>query len=76
MDVISLLGLLLGLAAIVGGQWLEGGHLSSLLQPTAFVIVMGGTFGAVMLQSPLATFTQGMPWRAGCSRRRRCPSAS
>ena len=60
MDLISLLGLLLGLAAIVGGQWLEGGHLSSLLQPTAFVIVMGGTFGAVMLQSPLATFTQGM----------------
>jgi len=60
MDVISILGLLIGLAAILGGQWLEGGHLSSLLQPTAFVIVMGGTFGAVMLQSPFATFMQGM----------------
>lgn len=60
MDLISLIGLLLGLAAILGGQWLEGGHLASLLQPTAFVIVMGGTFGAVMLQSPFATFLQGM----------------
>ena len=60
MDLISLIGLSVGLAAILGGQWLEGGHLSSLLQPTAFVIVMGGTFGAVMLQSPLATFLQGM----------------
>lgn len=60
MDVISILGLVVGLAAILGGQWLEGGHLSSLVQPTAFVIVMGGTFGAVMLQSPFATFMQGM----------------
>lgn len=60
MDVISIVGLLLGLAAILGGQYLEGGHLSSLVQTTAFVIVMGGTFGAVMLQSPFATFMQGM----------------
>jgi chemotaxis protein MotA len=60
MDVISIIGLVVGLAAILGGQWLEGGHLSSLVQPTAFVIVMGGTFGAVMLQSPFATFMQGM----------------
>ena len=60
MDIISILGLVLGLGAILGGQILEGGHLSSLIQPTAFVIVMGGTFGAVMLQSPFATFMQGM----------------
>lgn len=60
MDVISIIGLVVGLGAILGGQFLEGGHLSSLVQPTAFVIVMGGTFGAVMLQSPFATFIQGM----------------
>ncbi len=60
MDVISILGLLIGLAAILGGQLLEGGHVSSLLQPTAFVIVMGGTFGAVMLQSPFPVFLRGM----------------
>jgi chemotaxis protein MotA len=60
MDIISLVGLLLGLVAIIGGQILEGGHISSLVQPTAFMIVVGGTFGAVMLQSPWRTFKQGM----------------
>jgi chemotaxis protein MotA len=60
LDKISFVGLILGLAAIVGGQVLEGGHLSSLLQPTAFVIVIGGTLGAVMLQSPMPVFVHGM----------------
>ena len=60
MDKISVLGLLLGIAAIVGGQLLEGGHVASLSQPTALLIVLGGTMGAVMLQSPYATFRRGM----------------
>ena len=60
MDKISVLGLLLGLVAIIGGQVLEGGHVGSLSQPTALLIVLGGTMGAVMLQSPYATFVRGM----------------
>ncbi|CAM5319881.1 MULTISPECIES: flagellar motor protein [unclassified Thauera] len=60
MDKISLVGLTLGIAAIVIGQVLEGGHISSLVQPTAFLIVIGGTLGAVMLQSPLRSFVEGM----------------
>ncbi|MCL2161300.1 MAG: flagellar motor protein [Betaproteobacteria bacterium] len=60
MDSVSLIGLLLGLGAIVGGQVLEGGHVSSLLQPTAFLIVVGGTTGAVLLQSPLTVFLGGI----------------
>ena len=60
MDKISVLGLLLGVVAIVGGQVLEGGHVSSLSQPTALLIVLGGTMGAVMLQSPYATFMRGV----------------
>ncbi|MFN4065520.1 MAG: motility-associated protein, partial [Parazoarcus communis] len=52
MDSISLVGLTLGIAAILVGQALEGGHIASLVQPTAFLIVVGGTAGAVMLQSP------------------------
>ncbi len=65
MDRISPIGIFLAFAAIVGGQALEGGHLSSLLQLTAFVIVIGGTLGAVMLQSSPATFMAGvklLPW--------------
>ena len=60
MDKISVLGLLLGISAIIGGQVLEGGHIGSLTQPTALLIVLGGTMGAVMLQSPYATFMRGM----------------
>src|SRR5437870_7199413 len=60
MDTLSIVGVALALGAILGGQWLEGGALGSLLQVAAFLIVVGGTLGAVMLQSPLATFLQGM----------------
>lgn len=60
MDKISVLGLLLGVVAIIGGQLLEGGHVASLSQPTALLIVLGGTMGAVMLQSPYATFVRGV----------------
>ena len=60
MEKISVAGLALGIAAIVVGQVLEGGHVGSLVQPTALLIVMGGTLGAVMLQSPLPVFVTGM----------------
>lgn len=60
LDTISVIGLLLALVAVVGGQLLEGGHIGSLIQITAFVIVIGGTTGAVMLQSTPATFMRGM----------------
>ena len=56
MDSISLVGLTLAVSAILVGQVLEGGHVGSLLQPTAFLIVIGGTLGAVMLQH-MATIT-------------------
>lgn len=60
MDKISIGGLLMGLIAIVGGQVLEGGHVGSLVQPTALLIVGGGTLGAVMLQAPFAVFKRGL----------------
>lgn len=47
--VINWLGIILGLAAILGGNALEGGHISSLIQPTAALIVGGGTLGATLL---------------------------
>src|SRR5450830_786049 len=39
---------------------MEGGRLSSLLQPAAFVIVVIGTLGAVLLQSRMSTFRRGI----------------
>lgn len=43
------------MAAILIGMTLEGGKVAQILQPTAAIIVLGGTLGAVMLQFPLAT---------------------
>ena len=60
MDKISLAGFALGIVAIIGGQILEGGHVGSLVQPTALLIVLGGTLGAVLLQSPAHVFKRGM----------------
>ena len=56
MDILTLLGILFGLAAIIGGSALEGGHLDSLLQLTAFMIVFGGTLGAILVQTPMRVF--------------------
>ena len=55
MDAGSLGGILLALVGILAGLLLEGGHLGQILQPTAAMIVFGGTLGAVMLQFPLKT---------------------
>ncbi|MDX2252740.1 MAG: flagellar motor protein [Nitrospira sp.] len=53
MDIATILGIVLALGSIAGGQALEGGHIGSILQLTAFVIVMGGTLGACCVQNPL-----------------------
>ena len=53
MDIATILGMVIALGSILGGQVLEGGHVSSILQLTAFIIVMGGTIGAICIQNPL-----------------------
>ena len=60
MDILSLLGVIIGFGAIIGGQYLEGGHIDSILNAVALLIVLGGTFGAVMLQTPLNTFIRAI----------------
>jgi chemotaxis protein MotA len=60
MDLTTIAGLVLGVAAILGGQALEGGHLGSILQGTAAIIVFGGTIGAVMVSTPRKDFVRGL----------------
>ncbi len=60
MDLSTWLGLLLGIGGILGGQVLEGGHISSIMQGTAAIIVLGGTFGAVMVGSPMEDLKTAM----------------
>src|ERR1700693_5195518 len=53
VDKSTIFGIMLALGGIVGGLLLEGGSISQVLQPTAAMIVFGGTLGAVLLQFPL-----------------------
>jgi len=53
MDKSSFAGIFVALSGILIGLFLEGGRLAQVLQPTAAIIVFGGTLGAVMLQFPL-----------------------
>ena len=58
--ITSWIGILLGFAGILMGQFLEGGNLGQLLQPTAALIVFGGTLGATMLSSTLKEFSEAI----------------
>ena len=60
MDWGSLAGICIALLGILLGQAIEGGHAGSLLQPAAFIIVIFGTFGAVLLQTKIKNFKLGM----------------
>ena len=52
-DLATLGGLLIALGGIVGGYMLEHGDIMKILQPTAAMIVLGGTLGATMVTTPL-----------------------
>lgn len=60
MDWSSLSGIALALIGILLGQAIEGGRISSLVQPAAFLIVLCGTFGAVILQTNTKNFIAGI----------------
>lgn len=47
----TILGLIVGIGGILLGNLLEGGHVGSLAQGAAAVIVLTGTFGAVMVSA-------------------------
>src|SRR3954447_21960222 len=52
-DIATLAGIALALGGILGGLILEKGQLSDVMQFTAAMIVLGGTFGAVLVTTPL-----------------------
>ena len=59
MDRSSALGLLIALGGILAGLIIDGGNIGQIIQPTAALIVIGGTLGAVMLQFPLDVVMSG-----------------
>jgi len=55
VDKGTIAGIVVSFGGITTGLLLEGGKVSQILQPTAALIVAGGTVGAVLLQYPLST---------------------
>ena len=60
MDFGTIGGLAFAIGMILVGQAIEGGHVGSILQLTAAMIVFGGTIGAVMVSFPLKEFLRGI----------------
>ena len=51
MELFTILGLIVAFAGVIGGMLYEGGHVMALVSPPAFLIVMVGSFGAVIVSS-------------------------
>ena len=58
MDKSTFVGILIAIGGIGAGLFLEGGKIAQVLQPTAAMIVFGGTLGAVMVQFPMPLVTE------------------
>ena len=56
MDKLSLIGLLLAIASLVGGSILKGASVSALWSPAALLIVIVGTVAAILMHTPPAVF--------------------
>lgn len=60
LDRSTFLGAGVAIFGVIAGLWLDGGSVRQIAQPTAALIVGGGTLGAVMLQFPLSTLEQAL----------------
>lgn len=60
MDRATFFGLLIGIGGIIAGNFIEGGQIASLVQGTAFLIVMSGTIGAVLVSNRASEIKLGV----------------
>ena len=65
MDILSILGLVLALNAILVGAVLKGAGVMALVSSAAFMIVVVGTIAAIFIQTPLPVMRRALkivPW--------------
>jgi flagellar motor component MotA len=63
--VLSVIGLLLALCAILAGAMLKGAGLMALVSTAGFTVVVLGTIGAICVQTPLPVMRHALkilPW--------------
>lgn len=59
MDFATIIGLALAFGAVILSAFLGDLEFKTLLQPSAIILVIGGTFGATLISFPLRTFLNG-----------------
>ena len=65
MDLLSIIGLILAVVAIVVGAILKGAGVHALVSAAAFMIVVVGTFAAIFIQTPMPVMRRALsllPW--------------
>jgi chemotaxis protein MotA len=65
LDILSIIGLVLALNAVVVGAVLKGAGVMALVSLAAFVIVVVGTIAAICIQTPLPVMRRALrifPW--------------
>ena len=65
MDILSVIGLVLALNAVLVGAVLKGAGLMALVSAAAFMIVIVGTTAAIFIQTPLPVMQRALqmfPW--------------
>ena len=65
MDILSIIGLVLALNAILVGAVLKGAGIMALVSAAAFMIVVVGTLAAICIQTPLSVMRRALkifPW--------------
>ena len=54
MDITTILGLVMGVGAVLVSFLMEGGHISALIQIPAIILVIFGTFGAAVVTTSMS----------------------
>ncbi len=54
MDLATIIGLVLAWGGFFGSVLMEGGNLAAFLNPSALILVLGGTLGATIVSFPLS----------------------
>jgi chemotaxis protein MotA len=65
LDILSIIGLVLALNAILVGAVLKGAGIMALVSAAAFMIVVVGTIAAICIQTPLSVMRRALrifPW--------------
>jgi chemotaxis protein MotA len=60
MDILSIVGFILAMVAVLVGAILKGAGLKALLSAAAFMIVFVGTFASIFIQTPMPVFKLAM----------------